>query len=234
MGRQHTIDKTIRPLTTITNITPAGVITNVASAGVLPIGNYKGVPAFWDLDKAVNQPLIWAEKQWTIDKVDERDGPAGVQAQVTLPIGAVDGTHVVGVAPGGIITVPAGQVWYLQSYRFTILQSAALAGPTGVRCTFRVSPWPKVAVTGVDKEYHAAAAFAIGVPGALTAAIAAADVNIGPINFTTTAGEMGQALRLVGGDILTVVAWPYGGAVAGQLVQVNLAVYGWKAKLLVA
>ena len=232
MGRQRVLDKTVQPLTTITNLTPASVIPNASAAGVIPVGNYKGVPAFWDLDKAVNQPLVWAEKQWTIDKVDERDGPAGVQAQVTLPIGAADGTHVAGAAPGGIITVPAGQVWYLQSFRFTILQSAAIAAVTGVRCTFRVSSWPLVA--GVGKEYHAAAAFAVGVPGDLLAAIAAADVNIGPINFTTTAGEMGQAMRLVAGDTITVVAWPYGAALAGQAVLVNLALYGWKAKVLVS
>lgn len=227
MGRQRVMDKTVQPLTTITNLTPASVIPNASAAGVIPVGNYKGVPAFWDLDKAVNQPLVWAEKQFPIDKVDERDGPAGVQAQVTLPIGAADGTHVAGNA----ITVPAGQVWYLQSYRFTILQSAAIAGVTGVRCTFRTNAFPQVAA--VDKEYHAAAAFAIGVPGALLAAIAAADVNLGPQNFTTAAGEMGVQMRLVAGNTITVVAWPYGAALAGQAVLVNLAVYGWKAKVLV-
>ena len=86
MGKDRTADKTISPLQALTNLSPAMATEGRSrgSLGVVPVGVYKGAAAFLDLDKLANQPLVLAEKQWTEDIVDYRNG----FVSVTVPIGA--------------------------------------------------------------------------------------------------------------------------------------------------
>ena len=102
MGKQKVVNKTITPLQAV-SLTPLVVTEGRSrgSLGILPIGYYKGNAVFWDLDKAVNQPLIWAEKQWTEDKVDTRNG----SVKITVPAGTAKGSKV-----NGTIEVPGDEL----------------------------------------------------------------------------------------------------------------------------
>lgn len=260
MGKEKLVDKTIQPLA-------AGGI-NVAQAtgrpanqlGVLPIGYYKGRAVFVDLDKAVNQPLILAEKQWTLDKVDPRKG----HVSITVPIGTAVGSSIIGE-----IEVPAGEVWYLCDHEIIIPQVADLtAGDISVN--FRVSSFPKV--NEVDKTYYdpndpqvylttGGAKVTGGGLTATQAEIAAGDINDHQLEVThgwktvtvdtevtseaadwvkelkrdfRKGDELNNELRLVGGDILTLVATVATDAIAGAAVAVHLRVWGRVGKALVA
>jgi len=145
MGRQDLVDKTIHPLTTLTQVTPAGVIENVSRAGVIPVGNYKGVPAFWDLDKAVNQPLVWAEQQHILGNIDG----AGVNGLATITVPAA---AAVGAITSVTITVPAGQVWFLNA-----VVGTCLADGTGtVVYNWRCSLFADALANPLGGVYHTA------------------------------------------------------------------------------
>ncbi|GAH63018.1 unnamed protein product, partial [marine sediment metagenome] len=65
MGKQRKTDKTVRPLTTLSNLTPAAVTGGIPvnQLGSLPLGAYKTGTAFFDLDKLANQPLVLSEQK---------------------------------------------------------------------------------------------------------------------------------------------------------------------------
>lgn len=263
MGERRIVDKTIGPAE-IVRALAAGNIT-IAQAqqmfnGVMPIGDYKGVAAILDLDKLVIQPLIQAEKQWTEDIVDTRNG----YVTITVPIGTKQGSSV-----SGSIEVPEGEVWYLCEHEIMIHQAAGLiAGDIGVN--FLVSSFPKVDVA--DKPYYdvnnpkaylttGGSKVSGGGLVATQAEIAAGDIY--DHKLITTHGwktvttdttvtseaadwvqevqrdfregdELNTELRLVGGDKLTLVATVYTADVAGDAVVVDLRVFGRVGKLLVS
>lgn len=253
MGKQRLADKVIRPMTT-QNITPANFVVSARTPayGAVVLGDYKGSAKFLDLDKLVNQPLILAEKQWTDDIVDTRNG----YVKVTVRIGTKQGSSV-----SGTIEVSEG-VWYLCCHEIKINQSASLtAGDIGVN--FLVSSFPKV--DAVDKAYYdvdnpkaylttGGAKVSGGGLVATQAEIAAGDVYdhklvpAGVLLVDTTptvieadvmrdfreCDELNTELRLVAGDKLTLVATVYTADVAGALVDVELRVFGRVGKLLVS
>jgi hypothetical protein len=217
---QKLVDKSISPLQ-FTSLTPASVTQGRAANtwGFIPIGAYKGAAAFFDLDKLANQPLIWAEKQWTLDIVDSRNG----FATLVVPIGTAPGASVTAV-----LTVPAGEIWYLGEHILFIHQAATLtAGDLVVN--FLVSSFPKT-IAGTDKAYLDAARTLVAGFAAIAAAAA------GPRTLDTqfqAADELGVPLRLVGGDKLTLVATVATAAVATAAITVDLTVYGRVGKALV-
>ncbi|GAI91447.1 unnamed protein product, partial [marine sediment metagenome] len=147
---QKLVDKSIKPAD-IAKALQSGSIT-IAQAqamfnGVLPIGGYKGIAAILDLDKLVNEPLILVEKEYTEDILDSRNASAAV----VIPIGTVDGVTVEGVVPAGIITVPAGEVWYCTAWGVVIPAHAAYTAGDLI-FNFRVSSLPQI-VAGTDKLY---------------------------------------------------------------------------------
>jgi len=259
MGQQK-VDgkpKTMSPLQVAYNLTPQAATAGRAagSLGVVPIGNYRGGVAFWDLDKAVVQPLILAEKQWTLDRVDPRNG----YVTITVPIGTAVGSSITGE-----IVVPTGEVWYLCEHEILIHQAAALTAGD-IIVNFLVSPFPKTAAD-TDKPYYDATdpqvylnTLTAGVPTkiagltATQAQIAAGAVNdhkhipightAGVINCADVkrdfrdGDELNTELRLVGvvgGGTLTLVATVATAAVATAAVVVDLRVWGRVGKLLVA
>ena len=218
MGQQNLVNKTINPLQ-LTSLTPAAVTggTPVNQLGFIPIGNYKGAAAFFDLNLLVNEPLIWAEKQWTQDIVDTRNGFVAI----TVPIGTLVGASVT-----GNITVPAGEIWYLGTHRLLIHQAAALTAG-GLVVNFLVSSFPKT-LAGADKAY-------LDAERAL--ARTQAQIAAGDFDLTTqfqAGDELGVPLRLVGGDVLTLVATVATAATVGATITVDLTVYGRVGKSLVA
>jgi hypothetical protein len=207
MGRQRLVDKVIVPQ-------EAGVMPQqlagltVAQAlqnrlGVYLLGGYKGATVFIDLDKLVNQPLILAEKGYALDRIDSRNG-----VQVTVP----NGTALAAVVTGAI-EVPAGEVWYLN--RLSVVCPAADATGT---CSFNilVSSWPKTEAGG-DKPY---------LPANVTAMGATTDIDL------PAQGELGEELRLVGGDKLTLQLTVTVAFSADKVFRLNP--WGRKGKVLVA
>ena len=178
MGKQKVVDKTISPMQVgLTTLTPA-VVTGgraVNTLGVIPIGNYKGAAAFIDLDKLVNQPLVLAEKAYALDRIDSRDG-----VQVTVP----NGTALAAIVTGEKL-VPAGEVWYLN--RLSVVCPAADATGTA-SFNILVSSFPKTEAGG-DKPY---------LPDNVTAMGATTTIDL------PAQGELGEELRLAGGDKLTL------------------------------
>ncbi|MDD4986517.1 MAG: hypothetical protein PHQ43_12205 [Dehalococcoidales bacterium] len=232
MSKQRVVNKTVSPAE-IARALQTGVLTTAQAqalySGVMPIGDYKGRAAILDIDKLVNQPLIWAEKQWTIDVVDSRDGIS----TVVVPVGAGIGIAVPGAT---VITVPAGQVWYLTAMGLYVHQAVGMTGTLVLNLL--VSSLPKVAVTGADKPYYDPVA--VGDGRERRFAIANADIIGAPeaarTRFTQfqAGDELGVPLRAVGGDTFTIIATPDTAAVGVAPVTCDLTVYGRKAIALVS
>ena len=210
MGRQKLVDKTILPQETgpmpqqLAGLTVAQALQN--RLGVYILGGYKGQTVFADLDKLVNQPLVLAEKSYALDRIDSRNGVNAV-----VPLAAAVGDAV----PAGEIVVPAGEVWYINRL------SVSCPVPDGVgTCSYNilVSSFPKTAAGG-DKPYLPANA---ADPGA-----AWDDYDL------PAQGELGEELRLVGGEklslALTITAGPF-----AAITNYRLNIWGRKGKLLVA
>ena len=123
MGRQRTVDKTLRPLTSLTNLTPATVTGGIAinSLGHIPIGVYKGAAAFWDLDKAVNQPLVTAEQQYILGILSGREEDYDLQTAAIVLAEAIGTAHTL------TLTVPTGELWYVQGIETTVPASGGVS-----------------------------------------------------------------------------------------------------------
>lgn len=218
MGKQRVVNKTIEPLQIgLTTLTPATVTGGRApnTLGVIPIGNYKGAAAFIDLDKLVNQPLVLAEKLYALDKLDSRDA---IQA-------LVEAASLVGTEVRARLTVPAGEVWFIN--RLVLVSPAESGVGVGdiVQVNFRIKSWafPDTRLgTTVDdygRSYWPANQGTVAV-------------NTYTIDLPAQ-GELGEELRLGPGDVITLVA-RLTGAVAGADLTATLTPYGRKGKLLVA
>jgi len=203
IGRQKVVDKTVTPLQ-IVSLTPTEATRGRAPStlGYIPIGNYKGAPAFLDLDKLVNQPLVLAEKAYALDRIDSRNG-----INVTVP----DATALAAIVTGEI-EVPAGEVWFLN--RLSVVCPAADATGTA-SFNILVSSFPKV--NGVDKAY---------LPADVTAMGATTDIDL------PAQGQLGEELRLVGGDKVTLRLTVTVAFTADKVFRLN--VWGRKGKALVA
>jgi hypothetical protein len=209
MGEKKVVDKTINPLQ-LTSLTPASVTggRSVNTLGVIPIGNYKGAAAFIDLDKLVNQPLVLAEKAYALDKLDDRNF-----VDVVIGAGAA-----IGSTGRDKITVPAGEVWFLN--RLVVNAPAADGGGAYLSVNFRLSIWPDMAATPDPdgKAYWSADKEPKGTPVTLD---------------LPAQGELGEELKLPAGSSITLVATVKGAALAADTTA-TLTPYGRKGKALVA
>jgi len=61
--------------------------------GVIPMGDYKGYGALWDIDKAVKQPLVLAEQLHILGILDGREEDYDLQT-IRIPTGSVAGAEV--------------------------------------------------------------------------------------------------------------------------------------------
>lgn len=123
------------------------------------------------------------------------------QKQVKVPANSVVGTLETGSMP-----IPAGEVWFINRLQ--------LVTPAGVTGNILVSKFPKNA-DGTDKAYLA------------TDQAVSLDVNYD----LPAQGQLGEELRLVGGDTLTVRGIVTVQPVAD--VNITLTAYGRKGKRLV-
>lgn len=134
----------------LANVAPADITSS--KPGVVPIGYYRGGVAFWDLDLAVKQPLVNAELAHILGILDGREEGYDLKTLTTV----VGATSPIGTVLTGTLTVPAGQVWYLNAVRTTLNTTGAANGLVG---NWRCSLWTDRATvpSASGQSFHPAA-----------------------------------------------------------------------------
>lgn len=137
MGQRKLVDKTIMPQEE--GVMPqqlAGFSVPDAlqqRLGTFLVGGYKGQSTFIDLDKLVNEPLVNVEQQHILGILGGREEDYDRQT-LTPQVG-----DAVGTAYSASLTVPTGQVWYINAVRTVLDTQAAAQGLVG---NWRCSLWP--------------------------------------------------------------------------------------------
>jgi len=219
MGKQRIVDRAVSALQTLVNLTPAQVTqgTNFSRLGYLPIGVYKGSPAFVDLDKLANQPLVQAEMLHILGLLDGREEDYDLQ---TLTI--ANGTAA-GAAVRGQLTVPSGELWFLNAVEM-VLPADAGGTPT---MNWQCSLWTdRVGESVYGQPFHANALdFS---PGGGTQW----DEFTYPGNFWAATNKP-QLLRLPAGTVITFTATNTIAAATADMQCIG-RLYGFIGKPLVA
>ena len=203
------------------------------------LGVYDNESGFWvGLPlQILSEQLVLAEKQHTLDRIDPRNG----QVSITVPIGTAVGASVTGE-----IEVPEDEIWYLRGHEIRVHQQAALTAGDLI-CNFRVSRFPttddvaKLFYNTNNRLLATQAQIAAWdvldhdwvLVGAYWDGAAEVKVYRDVIRDFADPDELGNALRLVGGDKLTLVATGETAAIAGGAVTVDLTVWGLRGKRLV-
>jgi len=203
------------------------------------LGVYDNESGFWvGLPlQVLSEQLVLAEKQHALDRIDPRNG----LVSITVPIGTVVGASVTGE-----IEVPDDEIWYLRGHEIRVHQQAALTAGDLI-CNFRVSRFPttddiaKLFYSTADRLTATQALIAAGdvfdhdlvLVGAYWDGAAEVKVYREVIRDFADPDELGNALRLIGGDKLTLVATGETAATAGGAVSVDLTVWGLRGKRLV-
>jgi len=195
-------------------------------------GHWVGFPL-----QTLTEQLVLAEKQHALDRIDPRNG----QVSITVPIGTAVGAQVTGE-----IEVPEDEIWFLRDHEIRVHQQAALTAGDLI-CNFRVSRFPttddvaKLFYNTVDRIVATQAQIAAGnvfdhdqlLVGAYWDGVAEVKVYRDLIRDFADPDELGNALKLIGGDKLTLVATGETAAIAGGAVTVDLTVWGLRGKRLV-
>ncbi|WP_411814406.1 hypothetical protein [Dehalococcoides mccartyi] len=213
---------------------------------VPPLGQYLNLLGVYDNEsgfwmglplQVLSEQLVLAEKQHALDRIDIRNG----QVSITVPIGTAVGASVTGE-----IEVPEGEIWYLRGHEIRIHQQAGLTAGD-IICNFRVSRFPvsddvaKLFYNTNDRLMATQAQIAAGdvfdhdlvLVGAYWDGAAEVKVYRDVIRDFADPDELGNALRLIGGDKLTLVATGETAAIAGGAVTVDLTAWGLRGKRLV-
>ncbi|AQU05300.1 hypothetical protein B1778_00745 [Dehalococcoides mccartyi] len=213
---------------------------------VPPLGQYLNLLGVYDNEsgfwmglplQVLSEQLVLAEKQHTLDRVDIRNG----QVSITVPIGTAVGASVTGE-----IEVPEGEIWYLRGHEIRIHQQAGLTAGDLI-CNFRVSRFPATddaaklfyntndRLTATQSQIAAGDVFDhdLVLVGAYWDGTDEVKVYREVIRDFADPDELGNALRLIGGDKLTLVVTGETAAIAGGAVTVDLTVWGLRGKRLV-
>jgi len=213
-------------------VPPLGQFLNLLGVYDNESGYWMGLPL-----QVLSEQLALAEKQHTLDRIDPRNG----QVSITVPIGTAVGAQVTGE-----IEVPEDEIWYLRCHEIRVHQQAALAAGDLI-CNFRVSRFPvsgdvaKLFYSTNDRLIATQAQIAAGdvfdhdlvLVGAYWDGATEVKVYREVIRDFADPDELGNALRLIGGDKLTLVATGETAAIAGGAVTVDLTVWGLRGKRLV-
>jgi len=212
MGERKIKDKAIRPLA-LTSITPE----DVESVATVPIGNYKGNAAWFDLDKLANQPLVQAEMLHIEGILDGREEDYDLQSLSTV-LGEAAGT-----SHSAPLTVPAGKAWWISCIAVTL---PASGGANIIEGNWFVSSWvDRVGSLGHGQPFHNAF-FNFGVGGGIQYD------EFGPVTPLWALGNKASMLRLPAGTVITFVINNTTAAAAGA-VTATLQVYGFTTTMLV-
>ena len=187
--------------------------------GVYILGGYKGQTVFADLDKLVNQPLVWAEQQHILGILDGREEDYDLQTLATVLGEAIGTPHT------AQLTVPSGQVWYVHAIETVI---PASLGANIITANWRCNLWTdRAAIPSTNGQAFHAADLNFGVGGGTQWD------EFGVIPLLWAATNKPVSLRLPGGAILTVT-FTNTVAVAAAAVNCLFRIYGYVAKALVA
>jgi hypothetical protein len=210
----------LRPLGTA-NQAPAALLSLKLAA--LPVGYYRGQLVFYDVDKQVNQPLVTAERKYILGVLDGR--LEGYDLKTAVIAAGVASPAVVTAA----LTVPAGQVWYINA----VVVANPKDGAATILQNWRCSLWPDLSATpnAAGQAYHAADVSDAGAGAELSDLFGLATVAA-VIATPTGWTNKNEALRLPGGTTITasfaVTAAPATG------FSGTLRLYGYVGKQLVA
>jgi hypothetical protein len=213
-------------------VPPLGQLLSLLGVYDNESGYWMGLPL-----QVLSEQLVLAEKQHGLDRIDPRNG----QVSITVPIGTAVGASVTGE-----IEVPEDEIWYLRDHEIRIHQQAALTAGDLI-CNFRVSRFPQVSdadklfysttdrLTATQAQIAAADVFDHDqlLVGAYWDGVAEVKVYREVVRDFADPDELGNALRLIGGDKLTLVATGETAAVAGGAITVDLTVWGLRGKRLV-
>lgn len=220
MGKDRLVDKTIKPLTTtLTNLTPALVTagTPYTKLGNLPIGYYKGSAAFWDLNLAVNEPNVQAEKKHILGILDGREEDYDLQ---TLGITAGE---AIGTLHSATLTVPVGEVWFINVVRGVV--------PATVTSTVLFNWWcnswtDRIASAAAGQPFYTAAQTGVAGGGIYTYDTEfSAQAAVWNVLFKDV------SLRLPAGTILTCVFTT--ATAVGEAINCTFQLFGYIGKTLV-
>lgn len=217
MGKQNPVPNVLRPLTTtLTNITPAmATLGGYSNIGRLPIGYYKGSAAFWDLNLAVNEPNVAAEGLHILGNLD---GATALQdlAAVVIPAATVAGTTITTT-----LTVPTGEVWFINC-----ITGTCAADATGtIVYNWRCSLFPDAGGSVLGGVYHTAW---------LATALGPQLDEFGAIATVFAVGNKPVVLRLPAGTAISAQLMNAAGAAAATGVTGTMQLFGWRGKVLVA
>ena len=220
MGKEKMVDKTVRPLTSLTNLTPANITGGKATnqLGNIPIGVYKGAAAFWDLDKAVNQPLVVAEQQHVMGILSGREEDYDLQTANPILAEAIGTAHIVQ------LTVPTGELWYVQGIRTTV---PASGGVSQYGTNWYCSLWTdRVGALGYGQPFWGAEQLHV-----VGGAVVDDEFGVAPLAFAISNKQ--GVLRAPAGTVFTFIVTTR--TLACDLaVAVTFGVWGYLGKFLVA
>jgi len=213
-------------------VPPLGQFLSLLGAYDIESGFWVGLPL-----QVFSEQLVIAEKQHALDRIDPRNG----QVSITVPIGTAVGAQVTGE-----IEVPEDEIWYLRCHEIRIHQQAALTAGDLI-CNFRVSRFPttddvaKLYYSTNDRLTATQAQIAAGdiydhdqlLVGSYWDGDSEEKVYREVVRDFADPDELGNALRLIGGDKLTLVVTGETAAIAGGAVTVDLTVWGLRGKRLV-
>lgn len=221
MGKRRLVDKSIQPMATVQNITPANftIARQTPAYGAVVMGDYKGAARFLDLDKLVVQPLVLAEQLHILGLLDGREEDYDLQTLATVAAEAIATAH------SGSLTVPSGEVWYVNAVEMVV---PASGGGNAITANWRCSLWTDRAATpNTNGQAFHVADFNPGVGGGTQWD------EFGVIPLLWAAANKPSTLRLPAGAVLTVT-FTNTLAVAAAAVNCLFRIYGFIGKALVA
>jgi hypothetical protein len=213
-------------------VPPLGQYLTLLGAYDNESGYWVGLPL-----QALSEQLVLAEKQHALDRIDPRNG----QVSVTVPIGTAVGAQITGE-----IEVPEDEIWFLRNHEIHVHQQAVLTAGDLI-CNFRVSRFPttddiaRLFYGTNDRLTATQALIAAGsvydhdqvLVGAYWDGTNEVKVYREVVRDFADSDELGNALRLIGGDKLTLVVTGETATIAGGAVTVDLTVWGLRGKRLV-
>lgn len=233
MGKQKVEDKTISPAEFIKAL-QSGSIT-IAQAqqmfnGTMPVGDYKGIAAIFDLDKLVNQPLVDIEQKYMLGILSGRQAGYDL-VTVTTPITATAPSVL-----SGALTVPDDDLWYVNAVRMT---GPGGIGGGGVTLNWHCSLWTDlVAASPLGQPFHDPTAALANAAGLTTHTPPLGGPNVQLDEFGATANiwlpsNKVPLLRLPAGTVITFTVSLDTGSPLAPMVS-TLQLYGSLGKILVS
>jgi len=217
MGERKIVDKSVTAQDVAKALQAGSITTAQAQAmysGVIPIGDYKGVAAIIDIDKLVNQPLVWAEQLHVLGNLDGGTEDTDLQT-ITVPAGTL-ATAVVSET----LTVPAGEVWYINA-----IVGTCLADATGtIVYNWRCSLFPDALGSELGGVYHT---------NWIATPLGPQYDEFSAIATLFAVGNKPMPLRLPAGATITGQLMNAAGAAAATGVTGTIQLYGWRGKPLV-